>query len=1051
MTSPIQFQANDWLVFIDGVQVPFISFNYNVGVEIVPEGLLRLEPDSIITQLRPNAVISIFFRDNYSKSVDPAQPDLPIEDRYVYFGGGEVTSVQVTKQANSKTTDLTFTNELGILAQHKAVVSGIGRGFTSIITSGTLVINPFEIQTKDMFDIATLNVTKPADDDSNYSYSKNILGAVAWLSSVNASLRNRINQHRLLSKFVSIDSNLTRQLISRKIAEAQKSDQQDALSEDSTVLDIIRQLNAVPGYRMVTLSAPPEVSYVNNLDTFQALHNGVVYPLNNDNDEKYQNQFFSRNWARHDTCLMPNMYFAPPPPCNIILPDTTQGILYSRTFLSEPTRVVYQDSLDGELSLMFVSTDKIPGLDKTTSPMEFWGAVEQMYLASFDVDIPYKTDSPYTRKLKGTVGAADAGIDDILNLKPFDTVNLLDAVSDNELAKGIVTQFMERDSEFMVALTAATFTKDNAVAKIREALEKIKSNGNMFGLDLGGLGITKSGKPNESDRYVAYVQAWLDYKHDLARFNRSATITVKGHRWLAPGFPGVVFDKDVSLTFVVDSVQYTIDSNGDETTSVTVSSARPIREVPPELLSSASKLVNDVKKLRGLIDKEIQSVYAKERVSLESLFSALRQTAEKLKQLLFDATNENPLNEELFLSVKAGTGGGKNLSQFKDNLRNTAQLFSEVPSNSALAAQLSSFLSQVDVIVTLGQNIFDKTLGATRDTAGAISMQRHPDLAKQFLKLAEDGISTDDAPSLGPIVDEMLRFCEELVRVIYEVLAAQEAQALAGEPAFTAPTTEQELSRVLVTEGQDLRDSEMALRDLLRRIENLYDIPMPPSFFPQNLWRPTELDKTYNQLLGTKPNFYKNLFNKYGIKSDSSYLEEYQAAFKVLSYVYDTEWAMEMLNPDGGSLPWQDETLLRRGHQTLRQYLKTHGFDTKLLVNISSEPSPTYFYQMNPIVTSTTPVYDPDGKKTPFSWDDSVICRLVDTTVTTQSMMFARVTDPLDVTQYVEKLVGNEEPDPLVEARRKSARDPSLCGAFRQQQIINYSRRHMGARAYRGD
>ena len=1040
MTSPVQFQANDWMIFLDGVQIPFIAFSFSTGRDAVPQGVVQVEPDSILTAIRPNAIISIFFKDNYLDSTDPNQAEPSTEDRYIYFGGGEVTSITVDKKPNSKSTQLTFSHEMAILDQHKAVAMGVSGSFTSVIVSGTTVINPFTTSQTDLFSVKTLGVIDQDKRDTSYSFSTRLLGAIAWFSSGNACLRNRISQHRLMNKFVSIDSRMTEDLITRSLAPGFSNSVQDSLSAGQSVLDVIRNLNAVPDYRLYTIPTPPFLDSADPSDyykqqAFKSLHKPVVYPFNNSSDANFANQYYTRSWARHDILLTPNLYFAAPPPCNIIFPDFIQSISYTRTFNSEVTRTVYEDTLTSTAAprLMFAATDKIPGLGSAKSPLEFWGAVEQMYESRKDVKTPTINDSPYARIVKD---------------ESSETVNLLNSVADSELAKGIITAQVPRDSEYMIALTASSLLpkpENRKTANTEAATDKLRS-------------ILKSDPTNAADddasKYVKYVQTWLDYKHSLSRFNRSAQISVKGNRWLVPGFTGVVMDQDVSLMFMIESVALSVDSSGDENTVISVSNVRPIQDIPTEMAAASSKLANDVSDLKKSINDTIKTVYASERKQVDDLVQSIVDQGAALGEQFKKAAARNDLLDFAKTAFTSLTG-------FRSSAVNIPPVVND-------SVAMLKYLNTVKVLVALGEQVFSKSLGANRNTAGVVAMKRYPDLANQWLNLTSQAQSGSTIDSTETLLLKLTNFSKTLGSLINATLVAQEEQALAGEPAFASTISgDTDLNYALVSMGSKLRDMELALRSLLKDIENIYDLPAPPSFYQSSLINLIELDDLYTRILGTKKSFYANLLGPVGWSVSDNTLDlsnlnskaigdsvaNYTSMVKCIRGLYTEGWSKEIARPGGDSQGWQHRTFLKRGHQTLRQYLATHGFQTELSPNMSSEPTPTKFFRMLPAATNvgSAVVYSPTGQPTSYEWDNSVVSRLVDPYHTSQTALSLGLWSALQGGGSPIPGRGSNDFDPLVEARRKEARDPSLCAQFRQQQIINYSRRHMGSRAYRGD
>lgn len=980
--TQIQLQANDWLVFIEGVQVPFIGGSYSFGANQVAAGSLRLEPDSMLSSIRPHAVVTLFFKDRY--------PDVEadeIEDQYIYYGGGEISSISIDKQPHAKGVQISFSNELSILDQHKAFAMGVGGSYTSIIAAGTLLVNPFsQGGTNDLFSIRLLNLVPPEKgglSDAAYRYVNNMIGALAWFSGHNASLRNRIIQHRLQHKFAGLDTLILKRLMERAVGGRLVDSVQELLRDDDSVLGIIQKLNGIPDYSFVSVAAPP---------FFPSDQVTKIYPLNTESGTKP----LTKTWSRNDTLFLPNMHYAPPPPCNFVFPEMIERYAFSREFRSEPTRTIFEDNITEASTsagrVMFVETDLIPGIGVIKDPIQFWGAARVAFGTDKTVTPSNDASSPY----------ADARIDETKQVTEY---NLLDSVADSEFQKGVVTQRLSRTDEYLSALLAVGITDSDAAQKyLKPALSQEGSE--------------------TANSYTKFVQGWVRYRHGLAKFARPADVTIKGHRWLVPGFTAAIFDQDTSFTCLVNSVSHTFDPSGVENTVVSISHARPIAGIPPSLVASAAKLTNDISELKKTLNSEIKSAYA-ENVSVISAMLATVVAAEA----------NIPEAEAPPLSVSEAALIGMSAGETR------------VIAGSKEVAAWAVLLNAVAGLVSVSQEVAGKVIGPHREVAGALTAQRFPALAQEWLNFTDNpaaDLSKEDPTTLR---SRLVSYATRLAALIKETLAAQEQQALNAEPWFaTSTAVVSRVSQELIANGVKLADSELALRTLLNTLENGYNIPSPPDFYPEELVDIHLLDLKYQELLGCKP-FYSTmvparLIGPLEANALGSGVTTHQAMVTCLSKIF-TGLANASMSPTAvsaspfpswdsviatseSSIEWAHRSFLKRKHQTLRQYLTTHGFKADLDRFISSEPAPTVFRVMRPQPAATV------QKMTllDYVFDDSCLSRLVDEWA----------------------IYGNTQaPDPMVAARRKKVEDPSLTSAFRQEQIIHYSRRHTGSRAYRGD
>ena len=144
--------------------------------------------------------------------------------------------------------------------------------------------------------------------------------------------------------------------------------------------------------------------------------------------------------------------------------------------------------------------------------------------------------------------------------------NLLSALSDAELEKGILFNV---DTQSMEVLTAAAanieLADDDAEAVIektettREADDSIKS-------------------------YRTLMSNVCEYLYQLNRYNRSATVTTAGHRWMVPGWPCIIFDSDIPHVAHVNSINFAISVGGYQTTSTSLSRVRPVPNIDIKLI-----------------------------------------------------------------------------------------------------------------------------------------------------------------------------------------------------------------------------------------------------------------------------------------------------------------------------------------------------------------------------------------------------------------------------------------------------------------------------------
>lgn len=1019
MTAQIQFQSNDWLVFIEGVQVPFMNFTYNTGVDMLPVGSIQLIPDALIANIRPNAVVSLFFRDPYVGA------DKPIEDQYVYYGGGEVTSVGVSKQPQSKSIILTFRSELGVFAQHRMMASGTGGSlYDSVVTGSTIYSIIDGGPSAPTFTMSLLNLA-----DNDFNYGSRILGAFAWFAAHNASLRLRVDQHRLLNKIVFLDNNFVKDILTKTTSPGLFNLTLDAnLQETDSALDIIYKLNTLIDYR-ITFMPTPRVKAEGYFKKPER-----IIPANSKTESLVNFAGFDKSWERTDAILMPNTHYFPPPPCNYIFPDMVESLSYSRTFESEPTRSKYTCPLvnaasagpDSVSRVSYYSIDPLPGIPKgqnaPKTPPEFYAALRELYLPPSAEGVSVSEESPYitttdtllrfsANKLLQPLGSTTAQ-----PLGSQRSVNSLFALADSEISKGIIVDNALRpeDGEYLAAL--AQSSKNNADNNDKNPIAKARGS-----------------------VYANYVQQWVDYKHGLSRFNRVASISLKGHKWLAPGFPAVVFDQSICLWGLISSISFTADASGNESTQVDFSNAKPVTGIPRNLFNSATKLSNDISDLNKSVQATVKSVYDASIKGLDDLLSSVK----KKGNLVISRLTQSELSDPKLLTKE------KLSYMFEVDVNFPVETVGISP----IITAYNDFAPAAASLIATAQGVANKMVGPSRELAGALAAKNNPDLATDWLATYNFSIDNFyDKDSLATTISNLLTWFDKIASLTKQSLEAQKNQALAGQPYFASTAADADkIGGALVKSGQDISEREAALRQIINDLERNYNIPRVPEFFSNKFTDIIELDRVYRELLGTRP-FYSNLTQTpipvldpldipplLTVQLPLSYFESIDRMMFTFKHLYpDLDLISGFSGADlgigdwvsthkqgRGTMEWQHREVLRRGHTTLRQYLLTNGFEGSLRVLISGEPTPTFFYAMTPVQADWdrgVVVLAPTGDKTPYTWDQSPITRLV-----------------------------SLRDDPAVKARRELARDPSLAGSFRQEQIINYSRKLMGSRAYRGD
>lgn len=993
-------QSNDWLVFLDGVQVPWQSIQYDCPTDRPASGTLILERDPALLTMRPYAVVALFCRDRYGATTFES-PEDEIRRGYVYFGGGEVVAVSEQKQPHGRSLSVEFTSDLAVLDRHRGFASGLGSAFQYPWVWGTTLINPYDLLGEALpTDLLSLALVAKAferpygppgpgseefvgrsggavDDD----FGLRLFRLLGWLTAHNGSARAQCVRTRLMNKIAAVDDRTLNDLLSANLATPLLTDGFARMTSADSLLTIVRKAQSYAFYRFVTVPAP---HYPSAQPTSGAPY--VVPPPEAMQEAQRDSHRWRLTWLRNDYLFLPDLFYSAPPPCNLIFPDMLGGRQTTRRFDEEPTRSVAVDAtLSAGAQLVFVHA---PGLadeaERAENPAQLHAVMTQL-LGRSAAEITDHPDSPWASPAQGS-GEGGA------------SVNTLTFVSDDELERGVVVRQHALDDEYGLA-RARTLNLRDERGRFDEA-----------SVDQARADVAATEPTNDNQRYLRYVREWLRYKHLSARFDRPSQIELRGHRWLTPGFSAAIFDPDGSYLTYVSAVRHVVDASGQESTFATIDRTRPLNLPPNELAVATRATTTNVDALRRRAQADVTSALAADTARFQSAWERLETAAPPLAaaRAAWEAETDDARRRAIVESV---------------------------------ADDAATFRAAYDALVGRAQAFAEVAVGPSRSEAGALTAQLRPDVATELLAFLR--------PPRPTRADEPIDAAMETAtarRALAAIVAFNERQAAQATAGLSAHGETADAAAAINASGQLLAQAHAELQRLAARWETEADVPLPPDYYNEDFVRLSALDRRYQQLLGCPP-FYTGAYGAH-LPTESGEAQalaatEYQRMLMVLGRAYSsvrrsafgdlgqedafagTATSWDDVRASGQStMDWQHRTFLRRKAQTLAEYLTTHGFEPELELLLSDEPSPTVFRRMKPRATSyAAPPLVYAG--TSFPWDDSVVSRLVDEG-------------------------RGAEPDPLLAARRRAARSPALTSAFRQGLIVAYSRRRFGSRAYDG-
>jgi len=520
-----------WKIFLDGVEVPHQGFSVVFGTDTLSRATISLEPDMRLVDIRPQAVVAIFGRNqfpdaavNYTTSA--TVPEVDFLENYFLYWEGLVAGFRHEKSYDARAFILDCESMFDVWRRAGAFAFQIGGlRYSHIVSGSTLpLIDPS--RNTDTFTLASLGTYFQQDADRSSSFSARILRTLATITAHSAALRLQTVRYSLLHKIAEIPNNIYESLLA-PIASNLFSTAQQFISERASAFDVVTHLLGYGFYNSVHVPIPTTVRNSTQVKI------APWAPL----DDVYA---FTSRFSRNELLLLPHTYFALPPPCNLIFPDIIQSLSVARSFYSEPTRSLLLDvAFSAEQFRLHVAPSTL-----VTRVRE--ATVNPGTLRSIDVFGILTTQTAPSQQTKSPYANPKAGI----NGGPASSISLINSLTDAEIEKGIVPNILTVQFETLAAYassaSAALGTAPDTDLSARIAL------------------------------YDNFITQMLNYKHRLAQATRELTVIINGHRYLTPGFTAVVYDKDISYIGYVSNMQLSVNPVGYETTNVTLTHVRPL-------------------------------------------------------------------------------------------------------------------------------------------------------------------------------------------------------------------------------------------------------------------------------------------------------------------------------------------------------------------------------------------------------------------------------------------------------------------------------------------
>lgn len=512
--------GSDWRVFFDGVEVPHQGVSINFEVDQISQAQVMLEPDRLLANLRPQTVVSIWTKDRFNKGQRVQKSlDEQLKNEYSLYWEGLTTGLTHSKSTTERSMMVSCEGLIGPFSRIGGFTLNLGRVANSELVTGSFLPT---VATSTLGDVNLIQLTADAiAADGKTSMSRITFGALTTLLAYNGIGRLQERRYQLLSRITVVENATLAALILpsagaspfRGIVHSQD------LGPTATVFDVIRQINSYVFYRLVQVPSPTPVD----------LKDGFARLDLKDTDAP-ANERFVATFRRNEYLSLPDMYFTAPPPCNFVFPDMLTSLKVSRRFYREPTRTALVDPLTGGAAI-YLAPSVISPSNNLTSAEVFSYIPQQQVIESAYSNYP----SAYSINLQANGDQPSRAVKSLANITSY------------EIEKGIVMQVLQPDVSSVYA----------------QALRLDPTN-------------ESSATERQATAYDLFLKGVADFRHELARLNRTIQVSMVGHRNLVPGFTAVIFDTDASYMGYVETCSFTVDPSGRESTQVSLSRGRPL-------------------------------------------------------------------------------------------------------------------------------------------------------------------------------------------------------------------------------------------------------------------------------------------------------------------------------------------------------------------------------------------------------------------------------------------------------------------------------------------
>lgn len=363
------FSTNDvhtgaFIVYINGLEVPCKSVSHRYGVWQIPEMVLEMVADPVLTRLgaEDRVQVQVFYLDD--TKVDPS-----VKPQFRLFGEGEITGWGYQNTPSGRSISLTCVNQVAILSQlfvhfmtsvddMTDTLTRPERGAVGIKVASSNIVFPFSLFSQGVIpgETAASTITRPFD--FLYNVVKNMMGAQVPADHRAVPAANFFTRWARLTNFQNRFAAMPffDEDINGNVFPVLKA-LQNTSAVDVIAKSLIPQIqNAGSLWDMLQLvyqTVFMEIAMIPTMPLVSVdLRSSLILPTSFD-DHKLTLDGGNFVSSKAPEPLKPNRipnYFAKPqclfgipPSCNVFFPSQIKMFSYDENFATQPTRLYFND------------------------------------------------------------------------------------------------------------------------------------------------------------------------------------------------------------------------------------------------------------------------------------------------------------------------------------------------------------------------------------------------------------------------------------------------------------------------------------------------------------------------------------------------------------------------------------------------------------------------------------------------------------------------------------------------------------------------------------